>query len=77
MDLLGEIEAAQRTLCLNFEPLNATFLMEVMLFIAGENNYLVIRAEGNQTDCAIRHIGILFLILLMAHMLETTNVTFK
>ena len=77
MDLLSEVKSAQWAFRLDFEPLHAAFSMKVVLLIAGEGHNLVVRAESDQTNCAIRHIWILLLILLVTHLLQAADVALQ
>ena len=77
VDLLSEVKAAQWAFRLDFKPLDATFSMKVVLLIAGEGHDLVVRAEGDQTNCAIWHIRVLLLVLLVTHLLQAAHVALQ
>ena len=77
VDLLSEVKAAQWALSLDLEPLDAAFSMKVVLLIAGEGHYLVVRAEGDQTNRAVWHVRVLLLILLVSHLLQTAHVALQ
>ena len=77
VDLLSEVKAAQWAFSLDFEPLDAAFSMKVVLLIAGEGHDLVVRTEGDQTDCAVWHIRVLFRILLVSHLLQAAHVALQ
>lgn len=70
LDVIGKVEAAKRAFCFDFEPLSATLGMEVVLWVAAEDQDFLSRLEVNQADGAVGHIEVLVLILFVTHVLQ-------
>ena len=78
VDYLAEVVAAQRALSLHLKPLFCTFLVEVVLFIAGKNDDLVVlRHEIDQTDRAVGQILVLLGVLCQTVHFKTVDVALE
>ena len=74
VNLIREIESAKGTFSLDLKPFLATLLVEIVLFIAGENDNIFVRCESDQANDTVGHIRIFLLILAVGHVFEDLHV---
>ena len=74
VNLIREIESAKGTFSLDLKPFLATLLVEIVLFIAGENDNIFVRRESDQANDTVGHIRIFLLILAVGHVFEVLHV---
>ena len=76
VDFLLKVKSTQWALSFDSEPFVATVFVEIVLWIAVENNDLIRWLKIDQADGAVRHVLIFLLVFFVTDAFETVFVSF-